>query len=415
MAPRTESSTVLHTAPGWVGELVDAPGEEEQPALAQLPILDLGDWRAGSERRDAFVAGLRTACTHPQSGFFYLRVGGADEEGWAADAAAALQLTTDFFALPLEDKLAIDLQQSPHYRGFAALGTETTGGVTDLREYVELGEEREALDSGPLAARSYVRMGIGPNQWPAEPPQFASALSAYFERCRGVAADVMGGVSAALALPPDELAQRFCPAPLGAHARYKPACYRSAAEAEDAGVGDLMAPESKGLGAHKDFGFLSLLLQNEVGGLEVQRASDGIWLQAPPIDGTLVVNLGEMAELVSGGAFVASTHRVLPPPGDVPRVSIPVFYNPSLDSVVDAVELTPELQALADARRRAGITMDGTDDNRVEKVYGENWVKGFARSQPRWFKQHLPDVFEREAALQRTSIRPNGASAISRL
>ena len=94
---------------------------------------------------------------------------------------------------------------------------------------------------------------------------------------------------------------------------------------------------------------------------------------------------------------------------------IPVFYNPSLDSVVEAVELTPELQALADARRRAGITMDGTDDNRVEKVYGENWVKGFARSQPRWFKQHLPDVFEREAALQRTSIRPNGASAISRL
>ena len=79
MAPRTESSTILHTAPGWVGELVDAPGEEDpfneqveverrlrnllvaQPALAQLPILDLGDWRAGagSERRDAFVAGLR--------------------------------------------------------------------------------------------------------------------------------------------------------------------------------------------------------------------------------------------------------------------------------------------------------------------------------------------------------------------
>ena len=118
-----------------------------------------------------------------------------------------------------------------------------------------------------------------------------------------------------------------------------------------------------------------------------------------------MVNLGEMAELVSGGAFVASTHRVLPPSGSAPRISIPVFYNPSLSAVVTPVELSESLQACVEARRDA-VAMDGTSDNRIVPVYGENWVKGFARSQPAWFQRHLPDVYEEQQRLQPVSVRP---------
>ena len=368
----------------------------------ELPCLDLADWRAGGAPRAAFVADLQAACTHPQSGFFYLRVGSAIP---SAVADTALQAAEQFFELPAERKLEVDLQDSPHYRGFAQLGTETTAAITDLREYIELGEERAAPVSTDEPLPAYIRMGIGPNQWPAEPPQFQPAMEEYFSACREVAEEVMMGVSAALDLAPEELADRYCAAPLGAHARYKPACYRSRAYADGAKVD---AEElSQGLGPHKDFGFLSLLLQNEVPGLQVQRASDGVWLSAPPVPGTLVVNLGEMAELVSGRALVASTHRVLPPPAGSPaRVSIPVFYNPSLDSVVSPVEeLSPFLRKLAALRDAPEtVQMDGTADNQIVPSYGDNWVKGFSRSQPAWFARHLPDVFARQRELQPTAV-----------
>ena len=374
----------------------------------ELPCLELADWRAGGTARAAFVADLQSACSHPQSGFFYLRVGEAIPTEVTDNALRAAE---QFFELPLERKLEIDLQESPHYRGFAQLGTETTAAVTDLREYVELGDERPA----PVAASSggraepeqlppYMRMGIGPNQWPRDPPQFEAAMSEYFRACRVVADEVMMGLSVALQLDPEELARRFCPAPLGAHVRYKPACYRSRAYAGRANVE--VEDLSQGLGPHKDFGFLSLLLQNEVPGLQVQRASDGVWLSAPPVPGMLVVNLGEMAELVSDGAFVASTHRVLPPaPGGAARVSIPVFYNPSLDSIVSPVSLSEKLRKLARRRGDSGVVqMDGTADNQIVPSYGDNWVKGFARSQPAWFARHLPDVLARQRELQPTAV-----------
>ena len=366
-----------------------------------LTCLDIVDWDAGGLRRASFVAGLREACTHPNSGFFYLRVTSAID---ASVTSAAIAAAERFFELPLEQKLAIDLHDSPHYRGFAALGTETTAAVTDLREYIELGEEEAATPLGDEDLPAYMRMGIGPNQWPAELPQFEPVVMDYFGQCKGLAAKVMEAVSTALELPPTQLAESYTRAPLGAHVRFKPACYRSRAYAATADVGT--EEQSQGLGAHTDFGFLSLLLQNEVAGLEVQRASDGAWLAAPPMDGTLVVNLGEMAELVSGGALVASTHRVLPPPpGSPARVSIPVFFNPSLDSVVEPVGLSASLQALADARKEPGaVQMDGTDDNQIVSVYGDNWVKGFSRSQPAWFARHLPDVYARQQELQPTSV-----------
>eukprot|EP00656_Telonema_subtile_P015666 TRINITY_DN18240_c0_g1_i4.p1 TRINITY_DN18240_c0_g1~~TRINITY_DN18240_c0_g1_i4.p1 ORF type:complete len:273 (-),score=34.18 TRINITY_DN18240_c0_g1_i4:59-877(-) len=259
----------------------------------------------------------------------------------------------------------------------------------------ELGEERPAVTlSDGATVPAYIRMGIGPNQWPAYPEKFRESMSVYFAACCDVATDIMRALSEALGLQPGELEARFCAD--GAHARYKPACYRPVAEALDtAGVN--VESKSLGLGAHKDFGFLSLLLQNDVGGLEVQRADDGVWIEVPPIPGTLVVNLGEMAELLSAGLFVASTHRVRPPVGQC-RVSIPVFFNPSLTAVV-----RPVVERLTGAGRRR--QMDGTADNRIIAKYGQNWVKGFARSQPAWFQRHMPDVFAVQQQLQPTAVK----------
>lgn len=80
------------------------------------------------------------------------------------------------------------------------------------------------------------------------------------------------------------------------------------------------------MGAHKDYGFLTLLLQDEVGGLQV-RSGDG-YLDVPPLPGAFVVNLGELLEIATDGYLSATDHRVVSPPGAVERFSVPFFYNP---------------------------------------------------------------------------------------
>ena len=100
--------------------------------------------------------------------------------------------------------------------------------------------------------------------------------------------------------------------------------------------------DSVGVGAHTDSGFLTLLLQNDVGGLQVQP-SDGRWVDVPPAGaGVLVCNLGEVAELASAGYLKATPHRVLS--SGRARVSVPFFYNPRLEAVVRPLALPAELE-----------------------------------------------------------------------
>ena len=103
-------------------------------------------------------------------------------------------------------------------------------------------------------------------------------------------------------------------------------------------------------GEHTDSGYLSLLLQDDTGGLEV-RNGDGAWIPAPPVNGAFVVNLGEMLQLHTGGYYLATPHRVIMASGDgdgdgsdaaggsggaerQARISVPYFWNPRLDHVV---------------------------------------------------------------------------------
>ena len=87
-------------------------------------------------------------------------------------------------------------------------------------------------------------------------------------------------------------------------------------------------------GKHTDYGVLIILLQDEVGGLEVQT-KDNEWIKAPPIPGTFVVNLGDMLEIWTGGLYQATWHRVQAPRCD--RYSIPFFFDPGLDTIIEPI------------------------------------------------------------------------------
>lgn len=96
-----------------------------------------------------------------------------------------------------------------------------------------------------------------------------------------------------------------------------------------------------GVGRHTDYGMLTILLQDDVGGLQVET-EDGSWIDVPPVPGSFVVNIGDMLEIWTSGAFKAKPHRVKVSPTK-PRLSVAMFYEPGFDCVVSPIPLDKTL------------------------------------------------------------------------
>ena len=137
------------------------------------------------------------------------------------------------------------------------------------------------------------------------------------------------------------------------------------------------------VGAHKDSGFLTLLAQDSVGGLELEI--DGAWVPATPIPGTFVVNIGEILELCTGGYLIATYHRVVSPPPGVERLSVAHFFGADLDTTAPVLSLPPHLAAQATGTA-------GDPLNPLFREIGRNSLKGRLRSHPDVAQAHHTDL-----------------------
>ena len=217
--------------------------------------------------------------------------------------ARALADVAGFFALPRQAKQALAIERSPHFRGYSEMHNER-----DWREQLHFGPERP-----PGAGDEPFWRLQGPNLWPPDPAWRARMLE-YVARVERVGTRVLGRIAAALGLAAGAWLGDS-PYVLMKHIGYHP---QPGALARRQGV----AP-------HLDFSLVTLTLQDDVGGLEVQRPS-GEWAPVTPARGTWLVNVGELLQLVTGGRLVATPHRVVNPSASRSRYSIPVFINPSL-------------------------------------------------------------------------------------
>ena len=173
------------------------------PHPQTLPVLDYSLLQTGSVAGlEVFADRLRKACT--EVGFFYLDISGCDAGGLAA--AQIVAAARGFFSLPLAEKQQIDIKNSPHFRGYAQLGRETTAHKTDLREQVDFGLEAPALpaDSTEVQDAPYLRVLVGPNQWPDERrfPTFRTQLEAWFTSCADIGDRLVEAFAVAMGLPP---------------------------------------------------------------------------------------------------------------------------------------------------------------------------------------------------------------------
>lgn len=288
-----------------------------------VPIIDLtcfGRSDDESSKEQLRVAkDLREACS--RVGFFYISGHGCSAEIITDNFEAMKQ----FFDLDSSHKLNLDAKKSPLYRGYNSIQTgahsctpEDKGALPDLKESFTIGAEN-VTDKNPSSPMH------GPNQWPSPDilPNFEEAVRRYWDAIlRVVAPKLMKALAMSLDLENDLFFLNQCDNPVAQMVmlRYPPA----------------PSDERRGCGTHTDCGFLTILAQDDVEGLEVQRRTDGTWMSAPPVEGTFIVNLGDMAARWTNDLYQSTPHRVRAPTSQT-RHSIPFFLNCNFDTRVECL------------------------------------------------------------------------------
>jgi isopenicillin N synthase-like dioxygenase len=277
-----------------------------------IPVISM----AGLEQDDPAAAGrvgaeIRRAAE--TVGFFYVKDHGIP----AALIERARQAARRFFALPLEQKDRLRINAFHH--GFLGIGkAKMTGNrKPDLKESFVWGFEAPAGESPDAPDNPF----LGANRWPAEDPDFKAAVYAYFEAANDCGRRLLEAIALGMGLPERSFTARFARPISRASLTYYPP------QPPDMGA------EQFGVGAHSDFGCLTMLCQDEVGGLQVE-AQDGRWVTAHPIADTLVVNIGDLLERWTNGKLRSIPHRVVNSSGRE-RYSLVVAVDPDFETPID--------------------------------------------------------------------------------
>jgi isopenicillin N synthase-like dioxygenase len=234
--------------------------------------------------------------------------------------AAAYEMSRRFFALPIEEKRKAEI--NPRHRGFLEVGAATMYGAKqpDLKESFVFGLDLPEDDPDVRAGKPL----MGPNVWPSALPEMKRVLNAYYAALVGCGEQLLRAVAVALDKPETFLADKFRrPLARGSIIYYPPQPAPSA--------------EARfGVSPHSDYGCLTLLWQDDTGGLQV-LGKDRDWIMAPPIPGTFVINIGDLLARWTNDLFASTAHRVINSSGRE-RYSIALFYDPHFDTLIDVLD-----------------------------------------------------------------------------
>jgi len=290
-----------------------------------IPVVDIEPLRDGSNPA-AVAAALHAASQN--SGFIYIKGHGIPEDIIETARAAAYT----FFRATDQDKS--DVLISPQHRGWLRPGAAKMhdDAKVDLKESFIWG--MQGLD-GTVNQDHPLR---GPNRWPASVPELQHAAMAYYDHAHTVAYHLMHGFALGLGLPQDFFL-KTCSRPLSraSFVYYPP---------QDEQCGD----QQFGVAPHTDFGVLTVLCQDDTGGLQVQDIN-GEWLHAPPVKDTLVVNVGDLLSRWTAGAYKSTPHRVVNSSGRE-RMSLVLAFDPDPETMINWQDI-PTLNSTSD---ESGIT-----------------------------------------------------------
>lgn len=289
--------------------------------MSSVPIVDISPLREGTDARSVSEA-IRLACR--EHGFFYVTGHGVPEE-----LVRRLEsLSHEFFSQPVERKMSLRMEIGGRaWRGYFRVGDELTSGKPDQKEGLyfgsELPDQHPEVQAGtPLHGR---------NLFPDFVPGFAETVLEYMQRVEQLGHALMEGLALSLDLPATYFADHYTREPL---------CLFRIFHYPFQGHNG----ESWGVGEHTDYGVLTILRQDDAGGLQV-KTSQG-WIDAPPIPESFVCNIGDMLDRMTGGLYRSTPHRVRNESGRS-RLSFPFFFDPNFRAEVKPIE---GLEAACDDR-----------------------------------------------------------------
>jgi len=306
-----------------------------------IPIVDIS--RPAAEA----AAAIRAACR--DTGFFYAVGHGVAPGLIAGQFAWARRL----FELPLEEKMALHMERSQSFAGYEPVAAQTleAGTPPDLKEAYYCGPDLP--DEHP-----YVRAKLrssGKNQWPASLPGFRDHTLRYESAVRDLGMRLMRLIARSLSLPDDWFVPLFDnPEAVLRMIHYPPQPVNA-------------APDQLGAGAHTDWGGITLLAQDDIGGLEVRTAS-GEWVQATPVAGSFVINLGDLMQRWTNDLYRSNLHRVRNPAAGRDRYSIPYFFGPDHHA---RIECLPTCQGPDNPPRHGACTTGEHLMEMFELTYGK--------------------------------------------
>lgn len=278
----------------------------------EIPVINLTD----SEAENA----LRIASACENHGFFCV-----SHHGVSTELQSELdRLSREFFELPLEEKMKIHMRLGGSaWRGFFPVGEELTSGQPDLKEGLYLGENLDDTDERVQANWPL----HGKNLYPETIKNFNAVVENYMAAMTILAHRLMRLVSLSLNLEADYIFKKYTskPTPLFRIFHYPPA--------QDSGAW--------GVGEHTDYGLLTILKQDDCGGLEVKTNAG--WVSVPPVENVFVCNIGDMLELLTKGKYVSTPHRVKNTSGRE-RLSFPFFFDPGFASEMNPLPLAHSTQ-----------------------------------------------------------------------
>lgn len=271
----------------------------------KIPVVDLAPLIDGSDPQKV-ARDINWALAN--AGFMYVK-----NHGVASSVVdQAFDRTRAYFDLPEAEKMKQHISNSgTALRGYIEpFGENTDPGKTkDLKECFDIGPETAA--TGPF---------FGPNQWPEDAlvPGFQKAIYGYHEAMKELSMTLLSGIARSLDLSPDFFEPKLQnPISIQRLLHYPPQ--------------NGMVDESIiGIGAHTDYGNLTILAQDDVGGLQVMNR-DGVWVEGTPIPDTFVINIGDLVQKLTNDRYLANLHRVVNTSGRE-RYSIPFFIDADYDA-----------------------------------------------------------------------------------
>ncbi len=325
--------------------------------LLRLPVIDVRSLIIQASDSQLIAAQIAQACR--EVGFFYI-VG----HGISESLQQKLELLSQqFFEQDLTTKMTINMSKGGRaWRGYFPVGGELTSGQPDLKEGIYFGTEPK--ETHPLVqARTPMH---GANLFPENMPEFRTTVLEYIAVMTELGQALMQGIALSLGLDEKYFAERYTNDPLILFRIFNYPPNNSTQE------------NQWGVGEHTDYGLLTILKQDDAGGLEVKTKAG--WIDAPPMENSFVCNIGDMLDRMTGGLYKSTPHRVRNVSGRA-RLSFPFFFDPNFNA-----EIQPTVLPECDDKRER---WDQSSVHEFNGTYGEYLLNKVSKVFPQLQKENL--------------------------